>query len=48
VPRCSSAQVEDYAARKGITVCDAEYWLRPDLSYEPAATSEQAANLRAS
>ncbi len=29
-------QVEDYAARKGVSVADAEYWLRPNLSYDPS------------
>jgi 5-methyltetrahydrofolate--homocysteine methyltransferase len=28
-------QVEDYAARKGISVSEAERWLAPNLSYEP-------------
>jgi 5-methyltetrahydrofolate--homocysteine methyltransferase len=42
VGRIGRDQVGDYAARKGITVSDAEYWLRPNLSYEPAATSEPA------
>ena len=35
VGRIGRDQVGDYAARKGITVSDAEYWLRPNLSYEP-------------
>jgi len=38
VGRIGRDQVGDYAARKGITVSDAEYWLRPNLSYEPAAS----------
>jgi 5-methyltetrahydrofolate--homocysteine methyltransferase len=42
VGRIGRDQVEDYAARKGVTISDAEYWLRPNLSYEPAATSEPA------
>jgi 5-methyltetrahydrofolate--homocysteine methyltransferase len=29
-------QVEDYARRKGVTVAEAERWLRPNLGYEPA------------
>ena len=37
VGRIGRDQVEDYAARKGVTVSEAEYWLRPNLSYEPAA-----------
>jgi 5-methyltetrahydrofolate--homocysteine methyltransferase len=30
-------QVEDYAARKGLPVPEAERWLRPNLGYEPEA-----------
>jgi 5-methyltetrahydrofolate--homocysteine methyltransferase len=30
-------QVEDYAARKGMTVAEAERWLGPSLAYEPEA-----------
>jgi 5-methyltetrahydrofolate--homocysteine methyltransferase len=30
-------QVEDYAARKGWTVAEAERWLAPILNYDPAA-----------
>ncbi|MFO0606157.1 MAG: methionine synthase [Polyangiales bacterium] len=29
-------QVEDYAARKGMTVAEAERWLAPNLGYDPA------------
>ncbi len=29
-------QVEDYAARKGMSVAEAERWLGPNLNYEPA------------
>jgi 5-methyltetrahydrofolate--homocysteine methyltransferase len=29
-------QVEDYAARKGISVAEAERWLGPNLAYDPA------------
>ena len=29
-------QVEDSAARKGMTVVDAERWLAPNLGYEPS------------
>jgi 5-methyltetrahydrofolate--homocysteine methyltransferase len=39
VGRIARDQVEDYAARKGITVEEAEYWLRPNLSYEPTAAA---------
>jgi 5-methyltetrahydrofolate--homocysteine methyltransferase len=36
VGRVARDQVEDYAARKGISVLEAERWLRPNLGYEPA------------
>jgi 5-methyltetrahydrofolate--homocysteine methyltransferase len=39
VGRIARDQVEDYAKRKGITVEEAEYWLRPNLSYEPTAAA---------
>ncbi|MGI9111838.1 MAG: methionine synthase [Gaiellaceae bacterium] len=35
VGRIGRDQVEDYAARKGIDVPEAERWLRPNLGYEP-------------
>ncbi len=35
VGRIGLDQVEDYAARKGIDVREAERWLRPNLGYEP-------------
>ena len=35
VGRIGRDQVEDYAARKGVTVAEAERWLRPNLAYEP-------------
>jgi 5-methyltetrahydrofolate--homocysteine methyltransferase len=35
VGRIGRDQVEDYAARKGIDVAEAERWLRPNLAYEP-------------
>jgi 5-methyltetrahydrofolate--homocysteine methyltransferase len=28
-------QVEDYAARKGMTVAEVERWLGPNLGYDP-------------
>ncbi len=34
IGRIGRDQVEDYAARKGITVAEAERWLRPNLAYE--------------
>ncbi len=35
VGRIGKDQVEDYAARKGESVADVEYWLRPNLAYDP-------------
>jgi 5-methyltetrahydrofolate--homocysteine methyltransferase len=35
VGRLQRDQVEDYAARKGVAVAEAERWLRPNLAYEP-------------
>jgi 5-methyltetrahydrofolate--homocysteine methyltransferase len=32
-------QVEDYAARKGMSVDEVERWLGPNLNYEPAETT---------
>jgi 5-methyltetrahydrofolate--homocysteine methyltransferase len=42
VGRIARDQVEDYAARKGVTVEEAEYWLRPNLGYEPAVSAARA------
>ncbi len=36
VGRIERDQVEDYAARKGWTVAEAERWLSPNLNYTPA------------
>jgi len=36
VGRVAQDQVADYAARKGLSVEEAERWLRPNLGYEPA------------
>ena len=36
-------QVEDYAARKGWTVAEAEKWLAPVLNYDPLAAASTAA-----
>jgi 5-methyltetrahydrofolate--homocysteine methyltransferase len=44
VGRIGRDQVEDYAARKGVPVEEAEYWLRPNLAYEPAAPAIRAAS----
>jgi 5-methyltetrahydrofolate--homocysteine methyltransferase len=35
VGRIGRDQAEDYAARKGVELSEAERWLRPNLSYEP-------------
>ncbi|WP_018501075.1 methionine synthase [Parafrankia discariae] len=35
VGRVGRDQVEDYAARRGLTVGDVERWLRPNLAYDP-------------
>ena len=36
-------QVRDYAARKGISVEEAERWLAQNLAYDPARDGQQAA-----
>ena len=36
IQRVGADQVEEYARRKGITVVEAERWLRPVLAYEPS------------
>ena len=36
VGRIGRDQVEDYAVRKGISMSEAERWLQPSLSYDPA------------
>jgi 5-methyltetrahydrofolate--homocysteine methyltransferase len=36
VGRIARDQAEDYAARKQVTVKEAERWLRPNLAYDPA------------
>jgi len=43
VGRIGRDQVEDYAARKGISVEEAERWLRPNLAYDPEAETAPAA-----
>ena len=35
VGRVGRDQVEDYAGRKGVSLREAERWLRPNLAYEP-------------
>jgi 5-methyltetrahydrofolate--homocysteine methyltransferase len=43
VGRLGRDQVEDYAGRKGMTLEEAERWLRPNLSYDPEAETAPAA-----
>jgi 5-methyltetrahydrofolate--homocysteine methyltransferase len=43
VGRLGLDQVEDYAARKGIPVDEAERWLGPNLGYVPLSREEVAA-----
>jgi len=37
IGRIARDQVADYAARRGITIGEAERWLRPNLAYDPDA-----------
>jgi 5-methyltetrahydrofolate--homocysteine methyltransferase len=39
VGRVGRDQVEDYAARKGWSIAEAERWLAPNLGYEPGGAS---------
>jgi len=48
VGRVGRDQVEDYAARKGISPADAERSLRPNLAYEPAEDEEDVKVVSAS
>ncbi len=41
-------QVEDYARRKGMSLEEAERWLRPSLGYEPGGDAKQVAAKAAS
>ncbi len=43
VGRIGRDQVEDYAARKGWTLEEAERWLRPNLAYEPLDAAVRSA-----
>jgi 5-methyltetrahydrofolate--homocysteine methyltransferase len=36
VGRIGRDQVEDYAWRRGLAVCEVERWLRPNLAYDPS------------
>ncbi|HEV2712275.1 MAG TPA: vitamin B12 dependent-methionine synthase activation domain-containing protein, partial [Gaiellaceae bacterium] len=42
VGRIGRDQAEDYAARKGMDLAEAERWLRPNLAYEPEAAPAAA------
>jgi 5-methyltetrahydrofolate--homocysteine methyltransferase len=48
VGRLGRDQVEDYAARKSISLADAERTLRPNLAYEPAENEAEAKVVSAS
>jgi 5-methyltetrahydrofolate--homocysteine methyltransferase len=48
VGRLGRDQVEDYAARKSISLADAERALRPNLAYEPAENEAEAKVVSAS
>jgi 5-methyltetrahydrofolate--homocysteine methyltransferase len=43
VAKVERDQVEDYAARKGMEIAEAEHWLAPILNYDPASLSRAAA-----
>jgi 5-methyltetrahydrofolate--homocysteine methyltransferase len=48
VGRVARDQVEDYAARRGVSTAEAERWLRPNLAYEPAADETEVRVVSAS
>jgi 5-methyltetrahydrofolate--homocysteine methyltransferase len=48
VGRVARDQVEDYAARKGVSPAEAERWLRPNLAYEPAEDATEVRVVSAS
>ena len=43
VAKVERDQVEDYAARKGMSIAEVERWLGPVLNYDPAAVEQEAA-----
>ena len=43
VAKVERDQVEDYAARKGMSIADVERWLSPILNYDPATVAKDAA-----
>jgi 5-methyltetrahydrofolate--homocysteine methyltransferase len=48
VGRLGRDQVEDHAARKGVSTAEDERWLRPNLGYEPAADETEVRVVSAS
>jgi 5-methyltetrahydrofolate--homocysteine methyltransferase len=42
IGRIGKDQVEDYARRKGINLDTAEYWLAPNLAYDPSTAGDSA------
>jgi len=44
VGRIAKDQVEDYAGRKGMPIEEVEYWLRPNLSYDPEPAPANSGN----
>ncbi|HWG05691.1 MAG TPA: vitamin B12 dependent-methionine synthase activation domain-containing protein, partial [Beijerinckiaceae bacterium] len=42
VAKVERDQVEDYAARKGMSIAEVERWLAPVLNYDPAAAAQAA------
>ena len=48
VGRVGRDQVEDYAARKGVSPGEAERWLGPNLGYEPAEDEDASRSCPAS
>jgi 5-methyltetrahydrofolate--homocysteine methyltransferase len=47
IGRIGQDQVEDYAGRKGMPVSEVEYWLRPNLAYEPGPSAAPPAPAQA-
>jgi 5-methyltetrahydrofolate--homocysteine methyltransferase len=43
VAKVERDQVEDYAARKGMSIIEVERWLTPILNYDPVAYRVEAA-----
>src|SRR5687768_11329864 len=45
VGKLNKDQVEEYAARKGMALAEAERWLAPNLGYDPEAEGQAAARV---